>query len=71
MVILIISCIIVIFIAFIAAKKFNEIAEMKGHTGYFAWCFFLGIIGYLMVIALPDRRSQDAGSDLSDRLPEL
>ena len=37
-------------------KHFAEIAETKGYdkTKYFCACFFLGIIGQLMVAALPD-----------------
>ena len=27
------------------AGKFEKIARMKGHKGYFWWCFFLGAIG--------------------------
>ncbi len=41
-----------------AASKFGSIAEMKGHEGYFGWCFWLGPIGWAMVIALPDRKKE-------------
>lgn len=36
--------------------NFYEIAQMKGHPEkkYFRYCLTLGLIGYLMVIALPD-----------------
>ncbi len=48
----------ILLIAFILrlliAGKFNSIAIMKGHDSHFGWCFWLGVIGYLMVIALPD-----------------
>ncbi len=40
------------------AVKFSDIACEKGHgkeSHSFAMCFWLGIIGYLYVIALPDR----------------
>ena len=47
---------IVLVISGIVASKFDEIADMKGHSGYFWWCFILGAIGWAMVIALPDRR---------------
>ena len=51
--------------AFVAIK-FESIANMKGHTSadmighteYFWWCFWLGAIGWAMVIALPDRNQQ-------------
>ena len=42
---------------YLIAKKFSEIAEMKGHDGdiYFWFTFFFGICGMLMVVALPDK----------------
>ena len=49
-----------IFIGYLISNEFHHIACQKGHTEkkYFWYCFFLGIIGYLMVIALPDLRSR-------------
>ncbi len=46
-----------LFVQYIVAKKFEEIAKQKGygeekHTC--AMCFWLGVVGYLYVIALPD-----------------
>ena len=44
-------------IQYIIAKKFEEIAFKKGYDQSihsFAMCFWLGIVGYLYVIALPD-----------------
>lgn len=43
-------------INYFVAKEIAEIAEMKGFFGitYFWFTFFLGIVGILMVIALPD-----------------
>ena len=40
--------------------EFQQIVEMKGYSDkrYFWWTFFLGLIGILMVIALPDRSSK-------------
>lgn len=56
------------------AKRFDEIAQMKGQPPkkYFWWCFWLGMIGWAMVIALPDRVgiNQKVG-DSNDDLPEL
>lgn len=39
------------------ADEFRNIARYKGYCDrkYFWWSFFTGIIGYLMVIALPER----------------
>ena len=51
--------IIVIAIDYVIAKKFEQIAEMKGHEGrtYFWFTFIFGIVGMLMVIALPYTRA--------------
>ena len=61
----ILGAIIVIGFDYAIAKVFEDIAYQKGHDGkkYFWWCFCcgttaLGIVGYLMVIALPDRGKQ-------------
>jgi formate-dependent nitrite reductase membrane component NrfD len=51
--------------------KFEEIAKEKGHQGYFWWCFWLGIIGYCMVIALPDRNPAEKETQTIDELPDL
>ena len=48
---------ILILIRFIVALKFEKIAFQKGYDKKihsFAMCFWLGIIGYLYVIALPN-----------------
>lgn len=44
-------------LAYYDAKWFYEVAEKKGHHDrkYFWICFWLGWVGYLLVIALPDR----------------
>lgn len=49
--------IVVLTINFFVAKEFERIAELKGHSEkQFFWCtFLLGIVGMLMVVALPDR----------------
>ena len=74
---------VVVVIDLLAASKFSDIAKMKGHQGYFWWCFLLGLVGWLMVIALPDRKgplssndcpqpAQGQGKDIHDEdLPEL
>ena len=55
-------------------SAFHKIAQMKGHYGksYFWWTFFTGLIGMMMVIALPDRSGAEK-SDVShdDELPDL
>lgn len=49
-----------IVIAFIVASEFASTANEKGYDGtkYFWYTLFLGIVGALMVIALPDRNSK-------------
>lgn len=52
---------IVIAVLYFAAREFEQIAEEKGFHGktYFWWVFSLGIVGMLMVIALPDRNIKE------------
>lgn len=68
------SVVVAIFVDYDIAKEFQRIAEMKGHYDkkYFWWSFGLGLIGYAMVIALPDRSGQpEAQPVYDDELPEL
>lgn len=52
----IISLIVMLCVNACAASKMQEIAEQKGtKERYWAWCFWVPIAGYAMVIALPDR----------------
>lgn len=83
----VIFLIVYLVFCFIVASKFDDIALMKGHEGYFKWCFWLSIIGWMMVIALPDRRikfpdftsavqqnaniPQNSVSETDDSLPTL
>lgn len=65
---------IILVIDWFAAKQFHEIAKMKGHPErkYLWWCFWLGMIGWLMVVALPDRRNTPSNTAISsDELPDL
>lgn len=43
---------------YFVAEEYQSIASRKGYCGrkYFWWSFFLGFVGYLMVVALPERR---------------
>ena len=73
----VIAIIVGLIIAVITAVKFNEIAEMKGHHGYFWWCLLLGFVGWLMVIALPNRKNGPKNTETYDtksyieELPDL
>lgn len=53
------------------ANRFYDVAVMKGHRErkYFWICFWLGLVGYLLVIALPDRGN--AVSAMPYELPKL
>lgn len=49
-----------VIIRFFAANAFHDIAILEGFPSlkYFWWSFLFGIIGYLLVIALPDKNQQ-------------
>lgn len=51
---------VALWICYLVAKEFYKIAEMKGFPeSKYLWIpFFLGIVGWMLVIALPDRRKQ-------------
>ena len=49
--------VVAILINIAISSKFELIASEKGYAGYFWWCFFLGLVGYFMVAALPNRRT--------------
>lgn len=53
------------------AKQFFEIAKAKGYSDrkYLWICFWLGLPGWLLVIALPDRAN--SVPTISDELPDL
>ena len=57
----IIASIVSIGFAIFFASKFAEIAEMKGHSGkaYFWYVFLFGIIGMIMVAALPNNNQPE------------
>ncbi len=57
---LILGIIVGLVICFIAALEFASIASEKGYDDakYFWYPFLLGIIGMLIVIALPDRNAK-------------
>lgn len=70
--------VIVLLVVYVfAAVEFNSIANQKGYPGskYGWWCFWFPVVGYLMVIALPDRAANTAAPVKSefdnDALPEL
>lgn len=54
---IILACIAILIIDYLIAKEFYAIATDKGYvaTKYLWIPFLLGIVGYLLVVALPDR----------------
>lgn len=56
---------------FVIASKFDSIAKLKGHSeNYFAYCFFFGIVGWLMVVALPDKNISKPNKTEFEDLPK-
>ena len=62
---------IILAVDYLIAKSFSEIARDKGYANrkYFHFCFWLGIAGWIMVAALPDRKTvpQQTGSNGNDQ----
>jgi len=67
------AVIIGLVVSFFMAREFYKAAVARGwpQKKYFWICFLLPILGYLLVIALPDRGGPALGSFVSDDLPEL
>ena len=49
---------VILFVWFKAAKNMAGIAADKGYTEkkWFHYCFWLGLAGFLMVCAMPDKK---------------
>ena len=64
-------CIAIAILNWFVAGWFFEAAEAKGYHDkkYFWICFWLSCIGYLLIIALPDRGNSH--HVVNDELPEL
>lgn len=60
-----------LYLQYIIAKEFYSAAVTKGYSNkkYLWYCFFLGMIGYLMVIALPNKIV--TANQSADELPEI
>lgn len=69
---MLIICLVVLAVAIAinvaVSNVFKNIAEDKGYyDNFFWWVFFLGTIGMLMVVALPDKNARNVTiSNLSD-----
>lgn len=59
-------------VSWFAAGEFYKIAEDKGYHGrkYFWWAFLAPAVGYLMIVAMPDR-GREQRTVINDDLPEL
>lgn len=70
----VVGAILVLYIEYKLAEQFYHAAYLKGYSErkYLWICFFFNIVGYLLVIALPDRNaSSEKASFYDDELPEL
>lgn len=65
------ACCVMLLFAWYMAEQFYTVAKMKGHSErkYFWIPFWLGILGYMLVIALPDRGCTE--QVVTDELPDL
>lgn len=65
--VIIILIVVALYVDYLIAREFSNAAEDKGYPEQkYLWiCFFLGPIGYLLVIALPCRTLvlETSGSD--------
>ncbi len=52
---ILVGLLVCVLISWMIAQEFQEIALMKGYDDkkYFWFSFFFGIVGYLMIMALP------------------
>ncbi len=65
---------LLVWLQICVAKEFQRIAAMKGHTEkcYFWWTLFLGMVGMMMVVALPSNRIEAQQENAADEeLPEI
>ena len=67
-VLILVVAIIILAVLLFGAAKMQYAAEQKGYGPEYhimGICFWLGLFGYLYVIALPDRKSRAAIEELS------
>ena len=72
---IVLAVFILIVIDILISYEFKKVADAKGHPNskYFWITFFLGIVGMLLVISLPDRgnATSQIESQASEELPDL
>lgn len=74
---IILAACVLLLILYLLAREFQRAAELKGYQSqkYFWIAFLCGFVGYLLVIALPDRSGgaelPSGTADGDSALPEL
>lgn len=67
--------IFIVLIWYLVAKEFYRVAELKGYTEkkYFWYAFVFNLLGYLLIMALPDKYARKNEKTLDDwnDLPNL
>lgn len=64
---------VVVWVTVFIAREFSAIAEAKGYDGRRYWhvAFWLGLVGYLIIIGLPDKNTRNAQNLIASRLHDL
>lgn len=64
---------VVVWVTVFIAREFSAIAEAKGYDGRRYWhvAFWLGLVGYLIIIGLPDKNTRNAQNLIASRLYDL
>lgn len=62
-----------VYVAVFVTREFASIAESKGYDYRRYWhvAFWLGLVGYLIILGLPDLNSRNAQKLVASRLSEL
>lgn len=70
-IIIVLAAAIAIVFDVVIATKMESVAALKGHgkeVHAFAMCFWLGIVGYIYVAALPDKIRQEQNQKIIELL---
>ena len=69
----IIILLLALIVHYFVAVEFYKVAIMKGWSQrkYFFMAFLLWLVGYMLIIALPDRGGSSRKVVVSDDLPDL
>lgn len=57
---------LIIYLWYRLAKNMEKISERKGYYGIhaFFWCFCFGVLGYIFVLALPDKEIKKQNEEI-------